>query len=187
MASTLNPRAPVWLPTRNDTKTSTPSNFSYHAAPFVPEQHWPFQEFHSMQGYYDTYYPVPHAQHYFYPPPPPYQEWGPASMEQFHNNNDNGDSNDNDSPINPQDPFARQLRQVENLRAGGYYPVMGYGNGEEEAWGGAKKGFKKGRKGKKGGKGWERKKRDERREREREERKDSGVAVDGDGEEGAKE
>jgi len=95
-------------------------------------------------------------------------------MEQFHNNNDNGDSNDNDSPINPQDPFARQLRQVENLRTGGYYPVMGYGNGEED-WAGAKKVFKKGRKGKKGGKGWERKKREERR--------DSGVAVDG----GAKE
>jgi hypothetical protein len=145
---------------------------------------WPFHEFHPSHGYYDPYYGAPQA--YFYPSPPPYQEWPPAPMDQSHRVCET----DNDYSIDPQDPFARQLRQVENLRTGGYYPVMregSSGGGDADAWAGAgaKKTFKRGWKDKKGGRGWERKKRDERRERE--ERKDSGVAVGVAVDEGGKE
>ncbi|KAF2829461.1 hypothetical protein CC86DRAFT_404101 [Ophiobolus disseminans] len=198
MTSTLNPTAPIWAPSstpRDDSAPSTPSSFSLTATPFVS---WPHHEFYphhvAMQH-------APHEPHYFdagayFAPPPAYEPWAAAHAEE-QGYYAPGPACDAYGFVDAQDPFARQMRQVEMLKAGGYYPDS---EGSDGAWvngaawtGGAawtdgnaagKKKFKKGKKFKKARKEWkggEEKggKKGGRTDEAKETRKDIGVDVDG--------
>jgi hypothetical protein len=179
MASTkpLNPAAPIWdlkksaLDNSDDTKDgtsspSTPRSFNFEAQPFVPGSYhefytndtnsYPNNSYHKYDdnnsyqkyennhnsyqnygyGFYDPYAMQAQApyQPSFYPAPTP----APDAFYSSH------------SPIDPADPFAHQLHQVETLRAGVYYPVPGEIQPNGEAEGRTKS--KKSKKGKKANK-----------------------------------
>jgi hypothetical protein len=177
-ASTLNPSAPVWTPIQgshpeqqrnsNSISPTTPSTpLSSNAAPFVPQPQFhpinssyynqPYDSFNHSPSYSyyapqdpfaaQAYYP---NYHYHYQPPPPYQEYSGAPAQW---------PGADESGVHAYDPFARQMRQVDNMRTEGYYPhgnAVDWGNGEgvgqvkRKKKGGKRK--KKGKKGR-GGKG----------------------------------
>jgi hypothetical protein len=145
-ASTLNPSAPVWTPNQgshsqqqhnsNSISPTTPSTpLSSNAPPFVPQlQFHPINSSYNGQAYdsfnygqsynsfnhnpsYSYYAPQdPYAAQVYYPnyyyhyqPPPPYQEYSGATAQW---------PGADDSGVHAYDPFARQMRQVDNMRAG---------------------------------------------------------------------
>lgn len=131
MATTLNPAAPVWSPrfgfssaSPRDSAPSTPSPFSLNAAPFVP---WSHQEFHPAHGFQSFHQAPSYPAQYHEYAPPPYQEWSADSYcfsgNKFHSGLGHEEYGSAEGGVvDPNDPFALQMRQVEKLKADGYYP-----------------------------------------------------------------